>query len=183
MPRMYIPEIGDLLRLTTAWQLRIYNEGRNNDVIEALELRNDPRWLALEEQTEEYIRQMAALEAHLPPYSGPWGHDPRQAERNAIRNGEAWQTINSQKHEVWLDKHAFSWEGEFPRKTVLRVDRIYIRKGNADFSSVTFYVVDTSIPALNPTERKKKVGSKGRRRFWAKLSDVNTMQFDKVEEE
>jgi hypothetical protein len=50
-------------------------------------------------------------------------------------------------------------EVEFPIGTVLKVDRIYIRKGNDSYNSVTFFLIDG----------KKK----GRKRFWAKLDDVN----------
>ena len=50
-----------------------------------------------------------------------------------------------------------------PAGTVLIVDRIYIRKGNADFSSVTFRL-------------KKETSDWGTGRFWAKLNDVNKME-------
>lgn len=49
--------------------------------------------------------------------------------------------------------------------TTLQVDRIYIRKGLSGFSSLSFFIKD---------------GSKKEKRFWAKLNDVNTIQFDKA---
>lgn len=49
------------------------------------------------------------------------------------------------------------------KNTILTIDRIYIRKGNDDFSSLTFN-------AIFPN------GFKGR--FWAKLEDVNNIEFD-----
>lgn len=48
-----------------------------------------------------------------------------------------------------------------PTGTNLKVDRVYIRKGAKDFSSITFFMV---LP------EKKSV------RFWAKIPDVNTME-------
>ena len=51
-----------------------------------------------------------------------------------------------------------------PVKTVLVVDRVYIRKGLKDFSSLSFRI-DSS-----PDRRLNK------KRFWAKLSDVNEMK-------
>lgn len=45
--------------------------------------------------------------------------------------------------------------------TILKVDRIYIRKGNKEYSSITFY----------GTFGKNKL------RFWAKLEDVNKIKF------
>ncbi len=50
----------------------------------------------------------------------------------------------------------------------LKIDRIYIRKGAQDFSSITFY--------LTSDKFKKKV------RFWAKLKDVNNIEFEEVKE-
>ncbi len=50
-----------------------------------------------------------------------------------------------------------------PVGTILKVDRIYIRQGKAEFDSITFRIRKCSEKALE----------KGR--FWAKLRDVNTM--------
>lgn len=50
-----------------------------------------------------------------------------------------------------------------PSGTILKVDRIYIRKGRANFSSVTFW-------AKLPSEKNSV-------RFWAKLSDVNNIEY------
>jgi len=47
-----------------------------------------------------------------------------------------------------------------PERTVLKVDRIYVRKGAGDFDSITFYV--ESCPLF-----------KSKPRFWAKLTDIN----------
>ena len=65
-----------------------------------------------------------------------------------------------------------------PAGTVLRVDRIYIRKGGADikeYDSVTFWCNTHVKPAEG---RKLKRG-----RFWAKLADVNQMEVELKEEE
>jgi hypothetical protein len=63
-------------------------------------------------------------------------------------------------------RYAWTQESKFtsvtlPAGTVLQVDRIYIRKGNEEFSSLTFRVV-----------------GKRNQRFWAKLSDVNQIECD-----
>ena len=50
----------------------------------------------------------------------------------------------------------------FPKGTQLKIDRIYIRKGAEEFSSLSFFT----------TINNKKV------RFWAKLTDVNKIEFD-----
>lgn len=50
-----------------------------------------------------------------------------------------------------------------PKKTILRIDRIYVRKGASNYSSLSF-IIDSG-------EWKKC-------RFWAKLFDVNNIEFD-----
>jgi hypothetical protein len=62
----------------------------------------------------------------------------------------------SKTHEVTL-----------PKGTRLKVDRIYIRKGADEFGSLTFY--------CNPHLKGAKAKGAIKGRFWAKLSDVNTM--------
>ena len=62
-----------------------------------------------------------------------------------------------------------------PAGTVLRVDRIYIRKGKSEWDSITFVVQS------HPTIAGK--GFAGAGRFWAKLADVNEIQFEPYVEE
>jgi hypothetical protein len=61
----------------------------------------------------------------------------------------------------WDKSHFESIKCLFCQDTILKVDRIYIRKGNSDYSSLTFYV---------------KNGKYQGCRFWAKLHDVNEME-------
>lgn len=57
-----------------------------------------------------------------------------------------------------------------PAGTVLKIDRIYIRKGAKDFSSVSFFITS-----------KEKIKSTGKHlRFWAKLADCNNIEFEKI---
>lgn len=63
----------------------------------------------------------------------------------------------------WSDPEVY--KVTLPAGTNLKVDRIYIRKGISEYSSITFYA----------TIGKNKI------RFWAKLSDCNTIEFTKGE--
>lgn len=54
--------------------------------------------------------------------------------------------------------------------SILKVDRIYIRKGNSAYDSLSFTLWDTS------GKKPKTVA-----RFWAKLDDVNNIEFELVE--
>lgn len=65
-----------------------------------------------------------------------------------------------------------------PVGTVLQVDRVYIRKFNAtsktvddDYDSITFQVI-------GHPEWKLAKGRKTHCRFWVKLRDVNTIEFE-----
>lgn len=53
-----------------------------------------------------------------------------------------------------------------PPKTILKIDRIYIRKGNSDYSSITFWAKHPAI--------------KNKQRFWVKLEDANNIEFDRM---
>lgn len=58
------------------------------------------------------------------------------------------------------------YKTSLPKDTVLRVDRIYIRKGSSDFDSVSFRIVECPIKKLC------------KQRFWVKLEDANQIVFD-----
>lgn len=75
--------------------------------------------------------------------------------------------------------------------STLKVDRIYIRKGLDDFSSITFLLVGASIPGktiektatafgpggASPFSYTKKIPKKPVR-FWVKLDDANKIFFE-----
>lgn len=53
-----------------------------------------------------------------------------------------------------------------PKGSVIEVDRLYLKKNNGDFDSVTFRLVSGPL------------GKKVKGRFWAKLAEVNTIVID-----
>lgn len=61
-----------------------------------------------------------------------------------------------------------------PAGTVLSVDRIYIKQGQESFDSVSFKILESPHPLL------KSVKGKNKGRFWAKLSDVNEIECEIV---
>jgi len=67
-------------------------------------------------------------------------------------------------HHDWIQNRyrPQSIDVELPVGTNLKFDRIYIRKGQKGFDSVTFFLI---------TNEKNQ--TKGRKRFWVKLEDVN----------
>jgi hypothetical protein len=83
------------------------------------------------------------------------------------------------------------------KDTILRIDRIYIRKGKSEWDSITFvisdapndknrckhssikqyYGKDAVIPDEDPNTVEKLKGA----RFWAKLDDVNEIYYIKLD--
>ena len=78
-----------------------------------------------------------------------------------------WYKPFDNKHE-YLPDGAYR-KAAMPKGTVLTVDRIYIRSGAKDYDSVTFRVDNCPDKGFN------------KKRFWAKLDDVN--KFDIAVEE
>ena len=82
-----------------------------------------------------------------------------------------------------------SWNDTFgtipctiPAGAVLKIDRIYIRKGSKEFSSITFLWKGESLPATIETYSDGSTGKVPRLpiRFWAKLKDVNNIEFERA---
>lgn len=105
--KLYVPEIGDRLRLTQDWTFKLYNERRN-----------------------------ATLRTHF------------------------GLTFSTDVDDVTI-----------PSGTVLKVDRIYIRKGADDYSSISFY-------AEGIGSGSGAFGRPKSARFWAKLEDCNRIEFE-----
>lgn len=122
--KMYIPEIGDKIKLLKDWSFELFCEYRNYELFEKFQT----------------------------PIPRIW-------------NGTDYNYSQS----LFLT---------FIEGTVLSVDRIYIRKGASDFSSISFYIEDSPEEKFKPG--KKKGFKKGKLRFWAKLCDVNNMEIEKI---
>lgn len=135
--KLYIPEISDEIRLTADWNFGLYNEDRNQSL---MELMKDTRKVV-------------------------WGGSPDY--------GHIPCTI--------------------PAGSILKVDRVYIRKGKGEFSSLTFLWKGAYIPSkmepwerwnrdtgrVEPTGEFQKIPRRPIR-FWAKLEDVNNIEFEMV---
>ena len=159
--RMCIPTIGDEIELIKDWTFTLYTESRN-----------DKFW---EKNTQ-------------------WGRDFQQAQQDyaEAQGCESWRDLYDK-----TDKGAYSYGGglkrvagltywehfqEFqetapkksecdytlPAGTILKIDRIYIRKGKSEFDSITFVI------KKHPDDKR---GALIRGRFWAKLPEVNGIHF------
>lgn len=79
-----------------------------------------------------------------------------------------------------------SFDFTLPTGTILKVLRIYIRKGQEDFNSLTFSILDCpdkSIKTFKEWSGEPGTAIQTRRkvkRFWAKLRDVNKLEVERI---
>jgi hypothetical protein len=111
--KLYVPEIGDRLKLTKDWAFKLYYEHRNTPLLKHFGF--------------EYVWKSGNIKDANEPVILPVG-------------------------------------------TVLRVDRIYIRNGAQDYSSISFYA--EGIRGNGGLDKPKNS------RFWAKLLDCNNIEFE-----
>lgn len=142
--QFYVPTIGDKIFLDKDWTFTLLEEGRNKglaDVLGGLHKEEVTNYAWFEKGTDRVVSYSA-----LPSHYNPDHYEQRETRRWTYKK---W---NSSLMEVTL-----------PRGTELAIDRIYIRKGNPDYDSITFIVKST------PDKRFKS----RKPRFWVKLKDAN----------
>lgn len=182
--KLYVPEIGDIITLKEDWTFDLHAESRNEQLGEHFGHYNayykgcnfiDASVLPKLREADYTIEQPTEEECMVPMgffNKLQYSHDKfrelwyARASTNAeyiryqldsLAHSEKVQEIGKQSIKVTL-----------PKGTVLKIDRIYIRKGSSDYSSITFYAKDM----LKPNTKKKYSP-----RFWAKLSDCNQIEF------
>lgn len=151
--RMFIPEIGTRLTLEEDWKFTLHKERRNDTVWEKLRVAYPDAFARIDAE------MIVARDLWLEYLSRPVSRDPDTRERN---------TEQLQAHNVYM-QNIEKFDITLPAGTELTIDRLYIRKGISDYSSVSFNLNATSHEALNV---------KGRKRFWAKIQDVNRIEYE-----
>lgn len=170
--QLYVPELGDMLKLTEDWTFTLYNEQRNKTLWQLekcfhREVMPDQARVRELEKLIDGIVSRLTFEMVKNSYSRYNQRVQVYASQEDKDNHWCFQ------QEVRDLQRRHSWASvTLPKDTILKIDRIYIRKGAEEFSSLTF-IID-SLPAIagKPFSRKP--------RFWAKLSDCNNINFEKV---
>jgi len=152
MMQLYIPEIGDHIRLMRDWTFSLYDESRNDGLQTLVDFETQPSVIEQKTNREKYYAILRDLQDSY--------------RRNTIWSAE--DTEKYHKYRELADVPIFC-PVTLPESTVLSVDRIYIRKGASEYSSISFYL--KSHPHIS---LKKKP------RFWAKLDDCNNIMFEKT---
>jgi hypothetical protein len=184
MNQMFIPEIGTEFKLEAPWKFNLYPEYRNETLAKKLgfpkfmvfiKYSRDYFWIdqeahnAFEQAYETYQKEQVVngithewYEKHHCSFD--YTEDPLWKKLN-----NAYHIKRAELETLYKDTiHCQSvLEVIFSEGTILKVDRIYIRKGKdmSNFSSLTFYV--------------KSGPSKGAR-FWVKLNEVNQIMFSLI---
>ena len=134
---LYIPALGDVLKLSADWTFWLHWEHRNIKTWERFGLpKANVSW---------------------------WGDTSRSPFDSALLQQF---NIISVPGTGYRHMMGFAVEIKLPVGTELTVDRIYIKKGQPSFNSVTFFIHKTSL----------QLKGRGACRFWVKLDDVNRME-------
>jgi len=182
---LYIPEIGDHIILTEDWNFQLHAEERNNALAAFFGFYQkgfNGGWLK-----EDELPPLSPFDYSKIPYPKTdhlYWNERRLLELKAqeecieyqewLKEDEIWR----KRAEELLVKYI---NITIPSGTVLSIDRIYIRKGVSDYSSITFFAKglgETEVRRGWRGDRKQKVKSM---RFWAKLDDCNKIKFEKHE--
>lgn len=153
--KLYIPNLGDKLRLTQDWTFRLYYESRNSSLLSEI-FDNTPIFfdycpdkISISDYNRKFLEELINRKLIAPEYvmRKIWIAELKIykhievsiIDRQLLLNMELYYTI--------------------PAGSILTVDRIYIRKGQGSFNSLSFRY--------------------NKKRFWVNLSDVNNIEFER----
>lgn len=173
--KFFIPKLGDQIVLTEPWRFPLYAESRNSALAKYYNkdlVLSRTIWTKLE--NVPLMRDIAypRINSHdfysrKPDGSINYGVFDRKgynAATEAAKGLYQYQLASFGKPTL---------DVEFPIGTVLSIERIYIRKGQTAFDSISFYV--KNLEGSGKAKKPKAI------RFWAKLDDCDGIEFEKVE--
>ena len=159
--KFFIPELGLKIKLKKPFSFKLYFEHRNYCLFDP-KIIEEERLLGLEISSKRDAEIQKLQEKFEFDFGvGLWHLNEETKEKYFILEKEIHKKYNKE-YRAFFD--ALHKPYTFAKGTILIVDRIYIRKGAENYSSLSF-----------------KVPSMKRGRFWAKLEDVHNMEFDIVE--
>jgi len=175
MKQLFIPEIGTEITLASKWIFPLYVERRNESLAKKMGYPNSNHWYDGEWISKDVFDAYNKLyDEHIEREKRELGEKFFEEHRFHYVNDPQWVKLNNEYRKSHGEIHKQYENTPHIRKEsmpvtlgvgiILKVDRIYIRKGKgmSDFSSLTFYI---------------KNGPYKGARFWAKLNDVNQIKF------
>jgi hypothetical protein len=195
--KLYVPEIGDHIVLTKDWTFELHSESRNEQLGALFGHYLGGSYPA------GWVDESVLPRFRNPDYVVDYPSESDARFRKTF-GGVDYTAFHKARKEAeescpgfvkyWSDSKEWNQKASeikkpsmtvtLPAGTVLAIDRIYIRKGASDFSSITFYAKElgeVTIPGSrwswgNPKSTKRKA-----QRFWAKLADCNNIEFEIVQ--
>ena len=139
--KLFIPELKELLSLNKDWKFSLHQERRNESVIK--------KYLSKEsKEREEHISK------EVSPFI-----TKGLFEKSYFECSKDERELRNLAAKIRMEIESTPFEMVIKKGEILEVDRIYIRKGAEDYSSVTFkWIVDGKTL-----------------RFWVKLEDANNL--------
>ena len=173
---LHLPDIGDRLRLTADWTFQLHQESRNHEFAVALGC------MAVDSPWDALMHRIGMVTGKNYYQTRPFPESERyyferdlstrlHGSRRAMLAREELSDFDRGTLEL-MD--AFRLDATIPAGVELTVDRVYIRKGAKDYSSMSFLVTDAA-PFGDRLAPVAKRGFKNAHRFWAKLSDCRAM--------
>lgn len=139
--QLYIPPLGSQLILSADWTFLLSPEERNKTLFEYMGKYQDQPMYRGSRPVSKVVPATKDSRAHI-------------------------RALTLEEEKLWAPK-----EITLPAGTLLQVDRIYIRKGQDDFDSITFTLPGKQVRVDGITVRRTV-------RFWTTLEDANRIQFN-----
>lgn len=179
--KLYVPEIGDKLKLSEDWKFDLHAEYRNTTLalLFGYYYVNDG-WVDSKIIPEIRNRDYNVIypDRSLSLSYFEYNDACTRAEENCPEYVQYHKEYNE-----WLHKcrkiSAPTINITIPAGTIIKVDRIYIRKGSSDYSSITFYAVGLGEVITSSRWSVSKPKKQKSLRFWCKLADCNNIVFEK----
>lgn len=185
--KFYVPELGDKITLAEPFTFNLHAENRNSDLISAFGHYIAGYKLIVNSEDLPPMRD-ADLTVNYPDSSDPkfqnwlgrfdcdaYNKACKEAEEAVPERAKYYEDFrNHQEESRKIGKPSI--EVTLPAGTELTIDRIYIRKGSLDFSSITFR---TTSLGRTDVRHRWRTGTKSKKslRFWVKLQECNTIVF------
>ncbi len=159
---MYIPEIGEQLTLEEDWNFVLFKEYRNNDFAKKFGYGVVPYYYPLGSKYEYNFLPLENCKQIEEIYTREFSNKYKSSKDYDTLMSNAIKKIKEELPNL-KDEMISELNLCLPKGTVIIPDRIYIRKGKSDYSSITFRI--GSFPG-----KKRFTG-----RFWVPLKDVNNI--------
>lgn len=184
MKQLFIPDIGTEIILAEDWNFTLHAEYRNETLAAAFGYAFQHHGFTDIEKAREI--QKLINDAHdkiiwpteeTLPRAWLESYDTRQRkETEFLESQESYREWNKLFKEISSLPSVNEINVVIPKGSKLKIDRIYIRKGASEYSSITFYLKDfADVETVSGYRKLKKVKSL---RFWAKLEDCNRIKFE-----